>query len=364
MRSYEEIEKNAYKKAEIRLAEMQRRNTIIKRTALSSGICAAAIAGVWFVSGESTRDSFRKKHDEGIISDEEIPSEEYSGHIHLTTTADTVSAVSTTTAAEASTDVPEEIPVTTSAKTTEDVTAESSVTTTAKTTKDITAESPVTTSASSISRTTTKKTSVMTANRTTRTTQSSQPVSTDAPATTTAKSKTTSKRPATTTEVPDTTTYTTVIAPSPQPEIATTASSDVPTIPLITSTVTTDDGAVPVTTTTKGGWNYDSEIILPETTTTAVPSAPEQPTVVNINNSADAKRIFTTYTDFDGVEYILVDPKKRPRTDKLLYVTLLSVYDPDKKIYYNAYVNMYSLKDSNMILMRNSEFSLYYEPVL
>lgn len=355
MRSYEEIEKNAYKKAEIRLAEMRRRNTLIKRTALSSGICAAAIAGVWFVSGESTRDSFRKKHNEGIVTDEENPSEEYSGHIHLTTTTAAASAVSTTTAAEASTDVPEEIPVTTTAKTTEDI----SNTTTAITTE----KTPATTSASSASRTTTKKTSVTTANRTTGTTQSSQPASTDTPTTTTSRTVTTSKRPATT-EVPETTSYTTHIAISPQPDIATTSSNYAPTHPMITITVTTDDGSVPVTTTTRGGWGYESESIKPETTTTAVPSAPGEPTVVIVNNKRDAERIFTTYTDFDGVEYRLVDPKKRPRTDKLLYVTLLSVYDPDNKIYYNAYVNMYSLKDSNLILIRNEAFSLYYEPVL
>ena len=120
---------------------------------------------------------------------------------------------------------------------------------------------------------------------------------------------------------------------------------------------------MPVTTTTKRGWAYEDESFYPETTTSAVPSDPEQPTVVTVNNSADAKRIFTTYTDFDGIEYRLADPKKRPKTDKHLYVTLLSVYDPEKKIYYNAYVNMYSLKDSNMILMRNEAFSLYYEPV-
>lgn len=311
MRSYEEIEKNAYKKAEIRLAEMRRRNTIIKRTALSSGICAAAIAGVWFVSGESTRDSLRKKHNEGIVTDEENTSEEYSGHIHLTTTTAAASAVSTTTAAEASTDISGEIPVTTTVKTTKYITAESPVTTTAKTTKDITTESP---------------------------------------ATTTSRTVTTFKRPVTT-EVPETTTYAPGIDVSPQPDIATT-------------TVTTDDGSVPVTTTTKGGWNYDSGVIQPvPTTTTAVPSDPEQPTVVTVNNSADAERIFTTYTDFDGIEYRLADPKKRPKTDKHLYVTLLSVYDPEKKIYYNAYVNMYSLKDSDMILMRNEAFSLYYEPV-
>ena len=311
MRSYEEIEKNAYKKAEIRLAEMRRRNTIIKRTALSSGICAAAIAGVWFVSGESTRDSLRKKHNEGIVTDEENTSEEYSGHIHLTTTTAAASAVSTTTAAEASTDISGEIPVTTTVKTTKYITAESPVTTTAKTTKDITTESP---------------------------------------ATTTSRTVTTFKRPVTT-EVPETTTYAPGIDVSPQPNTATT-------------TVTTDDGSVPVTTTTKGGWNYDSGVIQPvPTTTTAVPSDPEQPTVVTVNNSADAERIFTTYTDFDGIEYRLADPKKRPKTDKHLYVTLLSVYDPEKKIYYNAYVNMYSLKDSDMILMRNEAFSLYYEPV-
>ena len=326
MRSYEEIEKNAYKKAEIRLAEIRRRNTIIKRTALSSGICAAAIAGVWFVSGESTRDSLRKKHNEGIVTDEENPSEEYSEHIHLTTTTATASAVSTTTAAEASTDVSEEIPVTTTAKTTEDTPAETSVTTTAKTTEDITAESPVTTTA-----------------------KTTKDITTESPATTSSRTVTTYKRPVTT-EVPETTTYTPGIDVSPQPNIATT-------------TVTTDDGAVPVTTTTKRGWAYEDESFYPETTTSAVPSDPEQPTVVTVNNSADAKRIFTTYTDFDGIEYRLADPKKRPKTDKHLYVTLLSVYDPEKKIYYNAYVNMYSLKDSNMILMRNEAFSLYYEPV-
>lgn len=320
MRSYEEIEKNAYKKAEIRLAEMRRRNTIIKRTALSSGICAAAIAGVWFVSGESTRDSLRKKHNEGIVTDEEMPSEEYSGHIHLTTTTAMASAVSTTTSSEASTDVPAESPVTTTAKTTEDTPAETSVTTTAKTTEDIMTENPATTSSRTV---------------------------------------TTSIRPATT-EVPETTTYTTDIDISPQPNIETTTSSDAPNIPLTTTTVT---NAVPVTTTTRGGWDWDIGIILPETTTTAVPSYPEKPTVVIVNNSTDAERIFTTYTDFDGVEYRLADPKKRPETDKHLYVTLLSVYDPDKKIYYNAYVNTYSLKDSNMILMQNEAFSLYYEPV-
>ena len=343
MRSYEEIEKNAYKKAEIRLAEMRRRNTIIKRTALSSGICAAAIAGVWFVSGESTRDSLRKKHNEGIVTDEENPSEEYSGHIHLTTTTAAASAVSTTTAAEASTDVSEEIPVTTSAQTTEDAPAETSVTTTAKTTKDITAESPVTTTAK-----TTKD--ITTESPVTTTAKTTKDITTESPATTASRTVTTSKRPVTT-KVPETTTHTTYINVSPQPDIE-------------TSTVTTDDGAVPVTTTTKGGWNYDSEVIQPvPTTTTAVPSDPEQPTVVTVNNSADAERIFTTYTDFDGIEYRLADPKKRPKTDKHLYVTLLSVYDPEKKIYYNAYVNMYSLKDSNMILMRNEAFSLYYEPV-
>ena len=342
MRSYEEIEKNAYKKAEIRLAEMRRRNTIIKRTALSSGICAAAIAGVWFVSGESTRDSLRKKHNEGIVTDEENPSEEYSEHIHLTTTTATASAVSTTTAAEASTDVSEEIPVTTTAKTTEDTPAETSVTTTAKTTEDITAESPVTTTAK-----TTKD--ITTESPVTTTAKTTKDITTESPATTSSRTVTTYKRPVTT-EVPETTTYTPGIDVSPQPNIATT-------------TVTTDDGAVPVTTTTKRGWAYEDESFYPETTTSAVPSDPEQPTVVTVNNSADAKRIFTTYTDFDGIEYRLADPKKRPKTDKHLYVTLLSVYDPEKKIYYNAYVNMYSLKDSNMILMRNEAFSLYYEPV-
>ncbi len=342
MRSYEEIEKNAYKKAEIRLAEMRRRNTIIKRTALSSGICAAAIAGVWFVSGESTRDSLRKKHNEGIVTDEENPSEEYSGHIHLTTTTATASAVSTTTAAEASTDVLEEIPVTTTAKTTEDTPAESPVTTTAKTTEDTPAESPVTTTAKT-TKDITAETSVTTTAKTTK------DITTESPATTTSRTVTTYKRPVTT-EVPETTTYAPGIDVSPQPNIATT-------------TVTTDDGAVPVTTTTKGGWAYEDESFYPETTTSAVPSDPEQPTVVTVNNSADAKRIFTTYTDFDGIEYRLVDPKKRPKKDKHLYVTLLSVYDPEKKIYYNAYVNMYSLKDSDMILMRNEAFSLFYEPV-
>ena len=343
MRSYEEIEKNAYKKAEIRLAEMRRRNTIIKRTALSSGICAAAIAGVWFVSGESTRDSLRKKHNEGIVTDEENPSEEYSGHIHLTTTTAAASAVSTTTAAEASTDISGEIPVTTTAKTTKDAPAETSVTTTAKTTEDTPAETSVTTTA--------KTTKDITAESpVTTTAKTTKDITTESPATTTSRTVTTFKRPVTT-EVPETTTYAPGIDVSPQPNTATT-------------TVTTDDGSVPVTTTTKGGWNYDSGVIQPvPTTTTAVPSDPEQPTVVTVNNSADAERIFTTYTDFDGIEYRLADPKKRPKTDKHLYVTLLSVYDPEKKIYYNAYVNMYSLKDSNMILMRNEAFSLYYEPV-
>ena len=343
MRSYEEIEKNAYKKAEIRLAEMRRRNTIIKRTALSSGICAAAIAGVWFVSGESTRDSLRKKHNEGIVTDEENTSEEYSGHIHLTTTTAAASAVSTTTAAEASTDISGEIPVTTTVKTTKYITAESPVTTTAKTTKDITTETSVTTTAK-----TTKD--ITTESPVTTTAKTTKDITTESPATTTSRTVTTFKRPVTT-EVPETTTYAPGIDVSPQPNIATT-------------TVTTDDGSVPVTTTTKGGWNYDSGVIQPvPTTTTAVPSDPEQPTVVTVNNSADAERIFTTYTDFDGIEYRLADPKKRPKTDKHLYVTLLSVYDPEKKIYYNAYVNMYSLKDSDMILMRNEAFSLYYEPV-
>ena len=84
---------------EKRIAEKQRRNTVIRRSALSSGACAAAIAGVWLMSGDELRDAARPPHTEVVTAGTTVPAETgtvpVSGGTHervITTTASAVTA--------------------------------------------------------------------------------------------------------------------------------------------------------------------------------------------------------------------------------------------------------------------------------
>lgn len=348
MRSYEEIEKNAYKKAEIRLAEIRRRNTVIKRTALSSGICAAAIAGVWFVSGESTRDSFRKKHDENIVTDEEMPSEEYSGQILFTTTTAEISAISTTTAAAdaPSTDAPEgtTVTVTTSAadSTSTDVPEENPVTTT----ENIPEENPVTTSAKTTERTTKKTTSATTARHTTTRTNEALPLITTSK--TTARPKTTSKRTTrtTTTEIPD---ITTPVIDEPVPVITTTRK-----IPEVMTTTTMSDSGVM------------NPSPVPDTTTSPEPPAGEY-TVVYIETPGEAEQIYKTITNKNGEQYQYVKTGIiAGLIDGSNSSLFLSVYDPEKNVYYQANPAMLVMPDNTIALKfgEHSRYWLFYQLVV
>ncbi|MBQ8961160.1 MAG: hypothetical protein IJ071_08095 [Ruminococcus sp.] len=69
MKSYEELERNAYMKAEKMIAEKKRRDKIIRRSAVSSGACAAAIAGVWLMSVDGLRDAAKPPHTEVVITE-------------------------------------------------------------------------------------------------------------------------------------------------------------------------------------------------------------------------------------------------------------------------------------------------------
>ncbi len=345
MRSYEEIEKNAYKKAEVRLAEMRRRNTLIKRTALSSGICAAALAGVWFVSGESTRDSFKKKHDENIVTDEEMPSEEYSEQILITTTTAEISAISTTTAAAdaTSTDAREETTVTTTAadNTLTDVPEETAVTTI----ENIPEENTVTTSAKTTERTTKKTTSATTARHTTTRTSEALPLITTSK--TTARPKTTSKRPTrtTTTEIPDRTTPT---IDEPVPVTTTTRKIQV----VMTTTTMRDSGAMNPSP--------------PDTSTSPEPPAGEY-TVVYIETPGEAEQIYKTITNKNGEQYQYVKTGIiAGLIDGSNSSLFLSVYDPEKNVIYQANPAMLVMTDNTIALKfgEHSRYWLFYQLVV
>lgn len=60
---------------EKRIAEKKRRNTIIRRSAVSSGACAAAIAGVWLMSGRNLREAAKPPHTELMIVETTAPTD-------------------------------------------------------------------------------------------------------------------------------------------------------------------------------------------------------------------------------------------------------------------------------------------------
>ncbi len=60
---------------EKRIAEKKRRNTIIRRSAVSSGACAAAIAGVWLMSGRDFREAAKPPRTELMIVETTAPTD-------------------------------------------------------------------------------------------------------------------------------------------------------------------------------------------------------------------------------------------------------------------------------------------------
>ncbi len=60
---------------EKRIAEKKRRNTIIRRSAVSSGACAAAIAGVWLMSGRDLREAAKPPRTELMIVETTVPTD-------------------------------------------------------------------------------------------------------------------------------------------------------------------------------------------------------------------------------------------------------------------------------------------------
>ena len=70
MRSYEEQEAAAYRKAEKIIAEQNRRKKIIYKTAVSSGICAAACAGIWLVSNDNIKLAHKPHIPDNLITEE------------------------------------------------------------------------------------------------------------------------------------------------------------------------------------------------------------------------------------------------------------------------------------------------------
>lgn len=60
---------------EKRIAEKKRRNTIIRRSAVSSGACAAAIAGVWLMSGRDLREAAKPPRTELMIVETTAPTD-------------------------------------------------------------------------------------------------------------------------------------------------------------------------------------------------------------------------------------------------------------------------------------------------
>ncbi len=60
---------------EKRIAEKKRRNTVIRRSAVSSGACAAAIAGVWLMSGRDLREAAKPPRTELMIVETTAPTD-------------------------------------------------------------------------------------------------------------------------------------------------------------------------------------------------------------------------------------------------------------------------------------------------
>lgn len=60
---------------EKRIAEKKRRNTVIRRSAVSSGACAAAIAGVWLMSGRDLREAAKPPRTELMIVETTVPTD-------------------------------------------------------------------------------------------------------------------------------------------------------------------------------------------------------------------------------------------------------------------------------------------------
>ena len=95
MKNYDERIDSIFRKYEERLVEKKRRSAIIKRAAVSSGAGAAVLLGVWFVSGDTLRNSMDNNYPDTVVETTE-------------TTAVTSSAVSAVT-----TDITEEKTTTT-----------------------------------------------------------------------------------------------------------------------------------------------------------------------------------------------------------------------------------------------------------
>lgn len=101
MRSYEEQEAAAYRKAEKLIAEQNRRKKIIFRAAVSSVVCAAACVGIWFISADDAKKALVSHIPENVISEEKNPSVttvSVSEGSSTDTTASTVKTLNTSSA--------------------------------------------------------------------------------------------------------------------------------------------------------------------------------------------------------------------------------------------------------------------------
>lgn len=100
MKNYDERIESIFRKYDARLAEKKRRNSIIRRAAASTGVCAAAIGVVWFVSGDSFKDAMRPDFPDNIIVEETEPSGEMTAPAKpVTTNAVTTLSIGASTAA-------------------------------------------------------------------------------------------------------------------------------------------------------------------------------------------------------------------------------------------------------------------------
>lgn len=100
MKNYDERIESIFRKYDARLAEKKRRNSIIRRAVASTGVCAAAIGVVWFVSGDSFKDAMKPNFPDNIIVEETEPSGETTAPAKpVTTNAVTAPRIETSTAA-------------------------------------------------------------------------------------------------------------------------------------------------------------------------------------------------------------------------------------------------------------------------
>lgn len=73
MKSYDQRIESIFRKYDERLTESKRRHTIIKRSVVSSAVCAAAIAGVWLMSADSLRNAAKPPHTDLMIVETTVP---------------------------------------------------------------------------------------------------------------------------------------------------------------------------------------------------------------------------------------------------------------------------------------------------